>query len=236
MCCCRSRPASENILVRSAASGTTRRKPLQRPSIFPTSSLTFPTPPTRRQSWQTGARASGSAIGVEKIMEARVARRWCSPTPSDLARPGLRPFQVLHPMSPRTGPQRRRVSAFDTFPTEFSSAVCFYMTGCAPPTIPDRKPAKSKFDPDRPYSPSCSILRFTRLCALLECAGLLRSGVGAWPTRRRASTSRVSGRGVARESACGARDVAFVRLRHMTRLAHSRGVPRLWERLRAMFA
>ena len=125
-----------------------------------------------------------------------------------------------------TGQQQRRVGEFDTFPAEFSSAVCFYMTGCAPPTIPDHNPAKSKFHPDRPYSPSCSILRFTRVCALLTCAGLLRSGVGAWPTRRRASTSRVSGRGVARESACGSCDVAFVPLRHMTRLARSHAVPR----------
>ena len=43
------------------------------------------------------------------------------------------------------------------------------------------------------------------------------------------------GRGVARESACGSRDVAFVPLRHMTRLARSHGVLRLWEWPSAMF-
>ena len=43
------------------------------------------------------------------------------------------------------------------------------------------------------------------------------------------------GRGVARESACGAREVVIVRLRHMTRLAHSHGVPRLCEWPSAMF-
>ena len=43
------------------------------------------------------------------------------------------------------------------------------------------------------------------------------------------------GRGAARESACGGREVRIVRLRHMTPLAHSRAVPRLWEWPSAMF-
>ena len=45
----------------------------------------------------------------------------------------------------------------------------------------------------------------------------------------------MAGRSVARESACGGHEVVIVRLRHMTPLAHSHAVPRLWERPSAMF-
>ena len=129
MCCCCSRPAPENLPVASAGSGATRRNLLQRPSSFPATSLSSPQPRTRRHQLLTGARDSGSAIGVHKITEARAARCWCSPTPSDLARPDLHPFRVLHPMSPRTGPQQRRFGAFDTFPAEFSRESWICMTG-----------------------------------------------------------------------------------------------------------
>ena len=116
-----------------------------------------------------------------------------------------------------TGQQQRCVGEFDTFPAEFSSRTCFYMTGCAPPTIPDRKPANSKIDPDRPYSPSCSILRSARLCALRVGTGLLRAYVVLSPTHPRASVSHVAGRGAARESACGGREVVVCASSHMAR-------------------
>ena len=62
-----------------------------------------------------------------------------------------------------------------------------------------------------------------------------RAFVVLWPTSPRASASRVAGHSVARESACGGHEVVIVRLCHMTRLAHSHAVPRLWEWPSAMF-